>query len=337
MKRSTSIAIISIFSLLTGLLPAVGTAWADAVPIKEWKVPWDQSRPRDPFVDPKGRVWFCGQKGGYIAYLEPVSGKFKKYDLGPNAGPHNLIVDAAGAVWFAGNRNAYIGRLDPDTGRITKFEMPVQEARDPHTLVFDSAGDIWFTVQRSNYIGKLFTRSGEIRLVPVPTRNALPYGIWMDPRNRPWVALFGTHKIASVNPETMELKEYELPRKDARPRRIAVTADGMVWYGDYAQGILGRFDPESGEFMEWPLPGGRDSGPYAMTVDHEGRIWVVETGSMPNRLVGFNPSTRQFVHITEIPEGGGAVRHMIFDDREQAIWFGEDTNFIGRALVGKLE
>jgi len=337
MNRLKSIVIISIFALPAGFVPAVGTAQAESVPIKEWKVPWNNSRPRDPFVDPKGRVWFCGQKGGYIAYLEPASGKFKKFDLGRNAGPHNLIVDAAGFIWFAGNRNAYIGKLDPDTGKITRFEMPHKAAHDPHTLVFDHAGDIWFTVQRSNFIGKLVTQSGEVRLIKVPTRNALPYGIWMDPHNRPWIALFGSNKIASVDPETMKLKEYELPRKDARPRRLVVTSDGMIWYGDYARGMLGRFDPKNEEFREWPLPGGKDSAPYAMTVDHEDKVWVVETGNMPNRLVGFNTSTKQFVNITEIPERGGSVRHMMFDADERTIWFGEDTNFIGRALIGKQE
>ncbi|MGP0630682.1 Vgb family protein [Nitrospina sp. 32_T5] len=337
MNRLKRIAILSIFALLAGFVPAGGIAQAETVSITEWEVPWDDSRPRDPFVDPKGRVWFCGQKGGYIAYLEPASGTFKKFDLGPGAGPHNLIVDAAGFIWFAGNRNAYIGKLDPDTGGITRFEMPHKEARDPHTLVFDGAGDIWFTVQRSNFIGKLFTQTGEVRLIKVPTRNALPYGIWMDSHNRPWVALFGSNKIASVNPETMELKEYELPRKDARPRRLAITSNGMIWYGDYAQGRLGRFDPQNGEFREWPLPGGDDSGPYAMTVDHEDRVWVVETGNMPNRLVGFDTSTKKFINITEIPERGGSVRHMVFDASEKTIWFGEDTNFIGRARIGKQE
>ncbi|QPJ62201.1 MAG: lyase [Candidatus Nitronauta litoralis] len=337
MNPIKSIVIFTVFSMLAGIMLAVETAHAEAVSITEWKVPWDNSRPRDPHVDQKGRVWFCGQKGGFIAYLEPVSGKFKKFDLGQGAGPHNLIVDTAGFIWFAGNRNGYIGKLDPDTGNITKFEMPHKEAQDPHTLVFDRAGDIWFTVQKGNFIGKLFTQSGEVRLVEVPTRNSRPYGIWMDSRNRPWVALFGSNKIASVDPETMKLKEYELPRKDALPRRLVVTSDGMIWYGDYAQGILGRFDPKNEEFSEWPLPGGEGSGPYAMAIDHEDKVWLVETGSMPNRLVGFNTSAKKFVSITEIPESGGSVRHMMFDANKRALWFGEDTNFIGRAFIEKQE
>ena len=48
------------------------------VPVKEWPVPYGDSRPRDPYVDGQQRVWFVGQKGNYIAYLEPESGRFRR-------------------------------------------------------------------------------------------------------------------------------------------------------------------------------------------------------------------------------------------------------------------
>ncbi len=48
---------------------------AAAPDVREWTVPWEGTRPRDPYVDGKGRVWFVGQQGDYVAYLEPKSGK----------------------------------------------------------------------------------------------------------------------------------------------------------------------------------------------------------------------------------------------------------------------
>ncbi|MEJ2231667.1 MAG: hypothetical protein P8X46_10870, partial [Nitrospirales bacterium] len=42
------------------------TASLKTVDITEWKVPWDQTRPRDPYVDQQHRVWFVGQGGDYI-------------------------------------------------------------------------------------------------------------------------------------------------------------------------------------------------------------------------------------------------------------------------------
>ena len=88
---------------------------AQEVEIREWEVPWEASRPRDPYVGPEGRVWFVGQRADYVAWLDAASGEFRRFELGEGAGPHNLIVSPAGQVWYAGNRAEHIGLLDPET------------------------------------------------------------------------------------------------------------------------------------------------------------------------------------------------------------------------------
>ncbi len=100
---------------------------------------------------------------------------------------------------------------------------------------------------------------------------------------------------------------------------------------DYAEGMLGFLHPETGLFKEYPTPGGDDSRPYGMAVDGDDRLWFVESGASPNRLVGFDPVTEAFAEPVEIPSGGGTVRHMHYDPESDAIWFGTDTNTIGRA------
>ncbi len=305
----------------------------EPVEITEWAVPWQNTRPRDPYVDGQGRAWFVGQTADYLAYLDPETGEFKRYDLDPGAGPHNLIVDADGQVWYAGNRAAHLGRLDPATGQITKFPMPDPAARDPHTLVFDSHGDIWFTVQGGNFVGKFTRATGDVHLVKVPTSGARPYGIVLDAQDRPWIVLFGTNKLATVDPATMALREIPLPDEGARPRRLAITSDGLVWYVDYARGFLGRYDPASGAFAEWAAPGGSGSRPYGMAVDDKDRLWFVESGPDPNRFVGFDPATTAFFSTTNIASGGGTVRHMYFHGPTRTVWFGTDTNTIGRARI----
>lgn len=307
---------------------------ADSVVITEWTVPWQQSRPRDPFADARSRVWFVGQTGNYVAFLDPSTGKFQRFALEQNTLPHNLIVDAKGAVWFAGNAAGYIGRLDPGTGKITKYPMPDERARDPHTLIADGKGNIWFTVQGGNFAGKLDTKSGKVHLIEVPTPRARPYGIALDSKGRPWICEFGTNKLASIDPSTLRLREYELPNKGAHPRRIEVTPDDRVWYVDYSLGTLGRLDPATGSVKEWPAPSGKASRPYAMEMDDRGRLWFVATGPQPNLLVGFDPSTEKFFSSTPISESGaGTVRHMTFDKATGSLWFGTDANTIGRAKI----
>jgi virginiamycin B lyase len=331
--RSIIAFAVSASATALGASLAAPAPLAAQVPIKEWPVPYPDSRPRDPYVDGQNRVWFVGQVGNYLAYLEPESGKFKRYELEGGALPHNLIVDKKGMVWYAGNGNGHIGKLDPATGKITKYPMPNSNARDPHTLIFDQKGDIWFTAQQSNHVGRLRTATGKVDLIPVPSSNARPYGIEVDSKGRPWFNEFGNEKIATIDPATLKIREHPLPNDRSRTRRLAITSDDRVWYVDYSRGYLGRFDPATGQFKEWALPGGTSALPYAMAVDSQDRLWMVETGSQPNRLVGFDPKTEKFLGITPIPSGGGTVRHMMYDKRSGQIWFGTDNNTIGRAQV----
>ncbi|HUP00488.1 MAG TPA: lyase [Gemmatimonadota bacterium] len=305
---------------------------AGSVVIEEWPVPWEDSRPRDPYVGPEGRVWFVGQRADYLATLDAASGEFQRFELDPGTGPHNLIVGGDGTVWYAGNRAAHIGRFDPATGEIHKIPMPDPAARDPHTLTFDPAGDIWFSVQGGNFVGHLDVETEAVRLAAVPTADSRPYGIVVDDEGTPWFTEFGSHKIGAVDPSTMEIREIVLPRPEARPRRLAVIDSG-VWYVDHAAGYLGRIDPASGAVEEWAVPGGSEARPYAMTADDSGRLWFVESGPSPNRLVGFDPAAKEFFSISEIPSGGGTVRHMVYHAPARAIWFGTDTNTIGRAQL----
>ena len=66
------------------------SATAQTIEIREWLVPWSNSRPRDPFVDTSGRVWFVGQKEHYIGNLNPETGKFDRYDLDAGITRHAL-------------------------------------------------------------------------------------------------------------------------------------------------------------------------------------------------------------------------------------------------------
>ncbi len=306
---------------------------APATPdLKEWDIPWDNSRPRDPWVGPSpDTVWFVGQAGDYVATLNPENGDLKRYRLAPGTGPHNVIADRRGA-FYAGNQDEHIGLIDPESGDIRKFRLPGGGPRDVHTMAFNSEGNIWFTEQAGNRIGLLDVDAYNFRMYEVETGSARPYGLVVDSEDRPWAALFGTNRLATVD-EDDELREITLPRDDARPRRLAITDDGLLWYVDYARGYLGRMDTGSGDIEEWPVPGGTDAYPYAMALDDKGRPWFVETGPRPNRLIGFDTGSESFSEPAAVPSGGGTVRHMVFDSETGSLWFGTDTNTVVRATL----
>jgi len=307
---------------------------ADGVDVREWKVPYEQSRPRDPFAENETSVWFVGQRAGYLAHLDVDSGEFTRVELKEGSGPHNLIVSSEGVVWYAGNRNGLIGRYDPATGTTEEIVMPDPAARDPHTLIFDEGEqNIWFTVQGGNMMGRLNIESRKVDLIKSQTPGSRPYGIKMAPDGSVWVVLFGTNKLAHINPQTLALEEIKLPRSEARPRRLEVLGDGRIWYVDYTKGVLGVFDPDSREFNEWQMPQGEGSRPYGMASDSSGNLWMAASGVQPNVLVGFNPATESFFGGTEIESGGGTIRHMHYHESSGTVWFGTDTNYIGRAIV----
>ena len=301
---------------------------------KEWTVPWEGTRPRDPVMDQSGRVWFVGQAGNYIAYLDPKSGEFKRYEIEAGTHPHNIVVDERGGIWFTGNRNGRLVQLDPASGVLTNVMMPDSALRDPHTMIWDRNGVAWFTAQRANKIGRLDRATGQIKTWSPSADRSGPYGVVVNTKGQPWFNLFGTNKLATVDPKTLEYKEYILPDR-ARARRIATTSDDAVWIGDY-RGVILRLDPKTGKTEEWPLPSGAAAQPYAMTVDDQDRLWIVETGVQPNRLVAFDAKSHAWVANIAIPSNGAqrnTIRHMTFNRATREIWFGTDAGTIGAVKV----
>jgi virginiamycin B lyase len=333
LKAFAAAVAIALGILLSAIVPRESLAQElNPVRIDEWPTPW-QGRGRDPYAAGPDEIWFVGQQGHYLARFTPSTEEFMKVDLPPNTGPHNTIVQSNGLVWYSGNRiGELIGYYDPASEEFTTIEIP--GARDPHTLVFDDDEEhIYFTVQQGNQVGRLTLADHSVEVVAVPTPGSRPYGIRIAPDGTPWVVELGSNKLLKIDPATMALTEIELPHTDARPRRLEITSDGKIWYADWIRGTLGLYDPASERFDEWALPAGSGSAPYGMALDELDRVWVVATGANPNLLIGFDTSAEEIISITEIPSGARSVRHMDDEEETGTVWFGTDTEMIGRAIV----
>src|SRR5258708_23217204 len=122
------------FALTLGLVALGSVAGAQPDAIKQWNVPWSATRPRDPFPDGKGHVWFVGQAGNYVAYLDVKTGEFKRYEIEAGTMPHNLTINGKGEVWITGNMNSRLVKLDPATGKLGTHMPPDANTQDPHTI-----------------------------------------------------------------------------------------------------------------------------------------------------------------------------------------------------------
>ena len=281
------------------------------VKFKTWATPTPGSRPHDPLATPDGMIWWSGQFANRLGRLNPATGEMKEFPIPVRGGPHGLINDKDGNIWYAGNWGGHIGKLDPKTGEFKYYNMPDPKAKDPHTPLFDKNGILWFSVQNGGFMGRLDPKTGDIKLfTPVGAPGQQPYALrFLSDGRRPWYSYFGSNKIATIDPDTFELKEFVLPNPKTKIRRMDVTSDDMIWFGDWSNGQLVRFDPKTGATKAWPGPGGERAQPYGMVVIDD-VIWYCESNLRPNTLVRFDPKTEKF-QTWEMPDGGGIVRHMM--------------------------
>jgi len=301
------------------------------VTFDDWTVPTPNSFPHDPAFGPGNTLWYTGQASNKLGRVDMASGQFREFDLPRGHGPHGLVADSDGNIWYTANTAGAIAKLDPKTGQVSEFKMPDPAARDPHTPIFAQDGTLWFTVQSGSFVGKLDPKTGNVTLKPAGPR-MLPYGIKVNSKGLPFFDLFGTNKIGSIDPKTMQITEYPLPNPQARPRRIAIDANDIVWYTDYRRGYLGRLAPQTKQVKEYASPSGTDSQPYGITTTPDGAVWYSESGVEPNTLVRFDPHTETF-QKWDIPSGGGVVRHMVTAPNGELLLAYSGLNKVGRVRI----
>jgi virginiamycin B lyase len=295
------------------------------IEITEWQAPTLGQRSRDPVEAPDGSIWWTGMYASLVGRLDPATGKMEEFRLPVSARPHSIVPDSDGNIWYTGNSNGTIGKLDPKTGLITQF--PTQ-ASDPHSAAFHPNGKLYFTAQQAGMLGMLDPATGELKEVQTEPR---PYGIQVAANGTVWVAYNGTNKIGAMDPETLDVRYYEIPNAESRIRRLGLDSKGFVWYVNGTQGKVGRLDPATGDVMEWDSPSGARSQPYALAVI-EDKIWYNESGMRPDTLVRFDPETEAF-QSWAIPSGVGIVRNMWVTKDNNLLIHQSSTNKIGLVTI----
>jgi virginiamycin B lyase len=288
--------------------------------VSEWPVPTPEFA-RDPAPGPDGNIYIAVMYGNKIARFNTRTEKFDEWDLPRGAKPHGLLVDREGIVWYTGNGNGTIGRLDPKTGKVSEFHTPT--AGDPHTLVTDDRGTIWFTMQGANKIGRLEMTTGKIVEYRTSGR---PYGIALDMAGRVWFCRIGSGQLGRLDPNSGKIADIDLDG-DSAPRRMATAPDGSLWVTLYGNGKLIVLDPASGKVTrEFSLPAGSGGGPYAVTIDGAGTVWVNEIDT--DTVVRLEPKTGE-MRIVNLPSKGAGIRKMIVDSSGRLWYMGSHNGRLG--------
>lgn len=301
------------------------------VEIKEYPVAMAGALPRDAAVAADGTLWFTGQFGGLLIHFDPKSGALREHRVRiPYSGPMGIAIDSAGDIWFAANRGGYIGRMNPRDGKFTEYRMPADGPADPAEIVIDARGIVWFTLQNGDSVGRLDPTSGALSFIPL-AKDSTPFALELDSKGALYVGLRDGHAIMRIDANTLEKREYKLANTETEPRRIAIAANDIVWYTDIDRGFIGRLDPASGVVKEYASPSGPISAPHAIAAIGD-VIWYVETETVPNTLVRFDPNIERF-QSWPVPSGYAQIRDLAVTPEGDIAFATGTTNRIGIADI----
>ena len=244
-----------------------------------------------------GRFWITNALSATLMSFDPETKAFKLYEIGEGAlYPHTIRIDGKGIVWFTIAVSNQVGRFDPETETFTVLQLP-------HNGFWRWATDAFFPMLLK-YSAKSPRENKHIDLSPHKTFSGigyqdlfnLPYGIDINPRDGGiWYAKLYGNMIGHIDPETLEITEYETPLKG--PRRPRFDADGILWIPSFDESALLRFDPTTGEFETYPLPTlspDEYETPYALNVHPDtGDVWM--TSNMSDRILRFIPKEERFI------------------------------------------
>jgi virginiamycin B lyase len=102
----------------------------------------------------------------------------------------------------------------------------------------------------------------------------------------------------------------------------------MLWVALYGSGELAKVDPAAMKVVrKYPLPAGSRGGPYAVTVDGAGRVWVNEIDT--DTVALFDPKSEKVVRVFELPTKGAGIRKAIIDGEGRYWYMGSHNGKLG--------
>lgn len=262
--------------------------------------------------DDNGVFWITNSLSSYLISFDTKTHEFRQFELqGDELYPHTIRIGADGMIWFTNAASNQVTRFNPDKEQFRTIDLPsngfahwMTDAFLPMMLEIAS----WWPGENVHLSLSHHKWAGLGRDVM-----SMPYGIDISPVDgRIWYAKLLAHKIGVIDPETLEITEYDTPLHG--PRRPRFDDRGRLWIPAFDDSGLMRFDPETESFTTWRIPAlapGEWETPYALNVHPQTQaVWITSNNS--DRIFRFDPDSETFTSYPS-PTRVTFLRDLVFN------------------------
>jgi streptogramin lyase len=292
---------------------------------------------QDVRFDQEGNVWLTDR--GYphrLVKLDPRTGEQKSFML-PNGsinGIHEVNIDRSGNIWLpehGGQTPSAVKHLLRFNPKTEKFEEQIPLDPDnvvrntikwTQSIAFDSKDNIYVGWIMGGALSKYDRQTKKVSVFPVPTHNAIVYGVIADRNDNIWMALWDSGNIAKFDTTTNEWTIFTPPTYPGHVRRLNVDAQNNIWFGIWSAGNrsakLDKLDQTTGRITEYTIPR-RNSNPYDVMQDAEGNIWSADVGGTAASIWKFNPRDQSFTLYPKPQKSADTPKIQV--TRDGAVWY----------------
>jgi streptogramin lyase len=290
---------------------------------------------QDVRFDADGNVW--GSDRGTprrLVKLDPRTGERKEWlTPHPEVDVHEVLIKD-GLIYMPehaeGGLRSTLLRFDPKT---EKWLEPIDG--DPQDVVrnrikwmqsqaFDSKGNLYVGWIMGGALSKFDAQTRQPTVFPLPSTNAIVYGVVSDRNDNMWMALWDSGKIAKFDTHQNTWTEITPMTYPNQTRRVNVDYQNNIWWGIWAAGPrpakIAKLDQTTGKITEWTVPE-RNAQPYDVSQDLEGNIWFPDSpASDRSAMIGkLNPKDGSFTFYPKPQFGADTPKIQL--TRDGAIWF----------------
>ena len=173
-------------------------------------------------------------------------------------------------------------------------------------------------------LAKYERETGKVTVFPMPSTNAIPYGIVSDRNDNLFIADWGSGKIVKFDTRTSAWTEFTPPTYPGQTRRPNVDYQNNIWWGIWAAGKrpgkLAKLDQTTGRITEYTIPE-QNAQPCDVSQDLEGNIWFPDSPTADRgAMIGkFNPKDPTFTFYPKPQFSADTPKIQLTKDG--AIWF----------------